>query len=468
MEKTIQVSSLEEYKSSTIDFIHQKLSSYFGPEKIQEFSLKQIKEHLPKINSYKNLEFLKPLDKSQVEILDDEKINISEAQQCVLKGEFFWEHACAGEATRLGLGTKYLLNCNTFSKEYLLDLISKEIEKSGLKNSEELFDNIKINLIDPSQILPLSLGTRHMLQMRYDIEKLAKNFNHEPQQILEKQKMLIILNKKTASKIISEFKEHQFFGFKEENVYFMVQEDFHGIHFSKGKFQYDESTIDNKRLHNHGQMVIQKMHNHNIFHYINNAKVPISQQEYLDLLRKCKDMISYNIEDIAYLTNSIDFPSLAKALELGSKGYNMIMEIVGQNPIKPQIGGAAFFDPILNKNVMVESHMLANITPNEITFLNKNFNNFPNPVQSMEELKEQSLHMPIKIKKAKNNKFYFYFDPVQGDLNFLVKTAFIMRKEIKPIQNWKSPLTTPPTLLAMKAQDDQFGFKELAKSLEFL
>ncbi len=468
MEKTIQVNSLEEYKKSTIEFLHKKLYNYFGEEIFKNLSLEKINEQLPIINTYKNKLHLEPLDKSQVEILDDEKIDISEAQQCVLNGEFFWEHACAGEATRLGLGTKYLLNCHNFTKEYILDLISKEINVSNLKNPEQLFNDIQKNLIDPSEILPLSLGVRHILQMRYDIEKLANQFNQDPNKILEKQKMLIILNKKTASEIIFEFKEHNFFGFKEENVYFMVQEDFHGIQLINGSFQYDESDDKNKRLHNHGQMVMQKMHNHNIFHYINNAKVPISQQEYLDLLRECKDMISYNIEDIAYLTNSIDFPSLAKALELGSQGYNMIMEIVGQNPIRPQVGGAAFFDPILNKNVMVESHMLGKINPEDITFLNKNFNHFPNPHQSMEKLKEQSLQMPIRIKSAANNQPYFYFEPVQGDMNFLVKTAFIMRKEIKPIQNWKSPLTTPPTLLAMKAQDEQPKFKELAASLGFL
>ena len=76
--------------------------------------------------------------------------------------------------------------------------------------------------------------------------------------------------------------------------------------------------------------------------------------------------------------------------------------------------------------------------------------------------------MPIKIKTAENGKEYIYFEPVQGDMNFLVKTAFIMRKELKAISNWKSPATTPATLKAMKLQDKQIGFKELAQNLGFL
>ena len=85
------------------------------------------------------------------------------------------------------------------------------------------------------------------------------------------------------------------------------------------------------------------------------------------MLEGCKDMVSYNIEDIGYLTSAIDYHSLAMALKLGKEGYNMIMEIVGQNPLKPQKGGAAFFDPIIGKNVMLEGTVLAGMKPEEIT-----------------------------------------------------------------------------------------------------
>jgi hypothetical protein len=44
------------------------------------------------------------------------------------------------------------------------------------------------------------------------------------------------------------------------------------------------------------------------------------------------DKISYNIEDLDYLTYAIDFAGLGLALELGRQGYNMIMEVVANNP----------------------------------------------------------------------------------------------------------------------------------------
>ena len=66
--------------------------------------------------------------------------------------------------------------------------------------------------------------------------------------------------------------------------------------------------------------------------------------------------------------------------------------------------------------------------------------------------------MPITVKHG-----LVYFQAVQGDINFLVKTQFVQRKTLKPIQSWKSPATTPLTMKYMKLQDEQPGFKEYAK-----
>jgi len=66
--------------------------------------------------------------------------------------------------------------------------------------------------------------------------------------------------------------------------------------------------------------------------------------------------------------------------------------------------------------------------------------------------------MPFDIKAG-----YIYFQPVQGDLNFLVKTEFVQRKELKPIISWKSPGTTPLTIKFLKKQDKQEGFFDYVK-----
>ena len=136
------------------------------------------------------------------------------------------------------------------------------------------------------------------------------------------------------------------------------------------------------------------------------------------------------------------------------------MEIVAQNPIKPQKGGMAAYDPVLDKNIMIESFQLKGVSNEEIKFLNKNFNHYPDPYVAWSKLKEQGLPMPIVIKHD-----HIYFQPVQGDINFRVKTQFVKRKVLKPIQNWKSSATTPPTIAAMKQQDELPGFKEFIKDV---
>jgi hypothetical protein len=455
----LNLDSVDTYKASVLSVLQEKLQGYFIVG--SEITINNIKENIHQINRYPNLAALKPLDHSKIVELDESKIDISPAKKAILDGKFFWEHAAAGEATRLGLGTKYLIDISTFTKENIFGLMQKE---AILENNNSAIEKIKnLDIINPKSLLPISLGTRHMLQMTLDIQKLAKEYNKDPQEVLHKQKTLIILNKKTCHQIIDEFKRYDYFKLAEENVYFMVQEDFHGINIENGILQFNEN-IENRRLHNHGQMAMQKTHEKNIFHFVQRERKYLSSAKFFSLLETCNDLLSYNVEDIEYLLQSIDYPSLTLALELGKKGYGMAMEIVGQNTLKPQKGGAAFFDNVLKKNVMIENFALSNFPLENIMFLNKNFNHYPNPAKTFRKLKESGLGIPISIKEH-NKQNFIYCCPPQGDINFLVKTAFIKRKNFKPIRNWKSPATTPPTIEAMHMQDKQPGFKELAKEI---
>jgi len=54
---------------------------------------------------------------------------------------------------------------------------------------------------------------------------------------------------------------------------------------------------------------------------------------------------------------------------------------------------------------------------------------------------------------------------VQGDLNFLVKTAFVRRAELKPISAWKSGANTPAALAAMARQEKRPGFIKWARDI---
>jgi len=474
---SLVLTSFDTYMRSGLDNFKWQLKNFF--QDTSSLEAEHIKDKIADINAYENLAHIKPIKEEHIQILDESKIDTKWAEQVVLNGEFFWEHAAAGEATRLGLGTKYLLNLGEFSIDKIIELRKKEIQddnKNDPATAARLIAELTAeNLLkqmgcDTRDLIPISLGTRHMIQMAFDLTRLANKYCKSPKDVMKKQRLLMILNESTADKIIDEFMRYNYFGFERKNVLFMIQKSFHGIDLKKGEPFYDMSHDKHKRLHNHGQMVMQKTHDNAIF-YIDDdtSEHYLKSSEFEKILESTKDMVSYNIEDLDYLTNSIDWHSLALSLELAKQGYGMTMEIVAQNPIKPQKGGACFWDDKKNRIVMIESNQLKGMKPEDIKYLNKNFNHYPNPSIAFKAVKQGKMHLHTDVKlsvdSAGNPKYYVYFCTPQGDINFLVKTAYVMRKNLKPISAWKSPATTPPAIKACRAQDTQQGFKEFAEKI---
>ena len=144
----------------------------------------------------------------------------------------------------------------------------------------------------PEKLLPLSLGTRHMLQFSFDIYKLAKTYGYDPKEVLSRQKMLVVLNEATIDKIIREFVNNSFFGFKSENVLFMAQKKYHGINLVDGEFIYDKNAPE--RLHNHGQMLMQQTMDDQIFRVDKKGRrTYLASWEFGETLKEMDDKISY-------------------------------------------------------------------------------------------------------------------------------------------------------------------------------
>ena len=346
------------------------------------------------------------------------------ARRAVLEGLIFWEHAAAGEATRLKLGPKYL---------------------------------IEPGQVAPSQpgLLTLPLGARHLWQWVLEITGLAREAGLDPARVLARQQLLLVVNEGVRETITRRILAADFLGLNPENFLLLTQPAFPGLTRGPDGWNFDPATA--RRLHNHGQMAMQKTMGGQIFHLDRAGQVHrLSQAEFFGRLAAAADLVSYNIEDLDYLTRALDFETIGLALRLADQGYGMTMEIVAQNPDHPVKGGLCAFDPALSRDVVIESFRLRDLAPAQISHLNKNFNHYPNPARVFQKLHQEGLFMPVVVKDGG-----LYFQTVQGDLNFLVKTAFITRRAPVALRSWKSAEDTPAALAAMARQDAQPGFAAL-------
>jgi hypothetical protein len=415
----------------------ERLAPYAGPE--------QVALALDGLNQYPRLPLLE--EPRDILVVDEQSISardIERAAEALLAGAVLLEHTCAGEATRLGLGTKYLINPRRqINQAVLAELLGTDITLEH----------------PPESLRPLSLGRRHMLQMAWDLWQLALEMGQDPRRALGRQHLLIIVNDASAQRILDDFQEASFYGFDRRRVLFMVQRAFHGLNRRQGVWFYD--TASPLRLHNHGQMLMQTTMDNQIFHLDEmGRRRHLAWRDYRDLLEGMEDKLSFSIEDLDYLARSLDLTGLAAALKLADGGARMVMEVVANNPQHPIKGGACYWDPELQRNVMIESFQLKGIAPADIRFLNKNLNHYPRPAQALAAVRQRGLPMPLVVKRG-----FVYFQPVQGDVNFLVPTAFVRRTRFKPIQAWKEAAHTPEALTAMANQDQRPGFAAWAAGL---
>lgn len=428
----------------------------WAQEKLQGFSsLDEIAAQEHRINRYPRLESL--TEPHQVYILEDDAKTghrLAQAKAAVARGEILFEHAAAGEGTRLMLGSKYFLNISLdFSLSRIAQLVSAD------NNAPVTPKSITAQLpCQPQELLPLSLGARHMLQLAFDLVGLARELGESPRELLARQHLLVILGEDMALAVEQDFAQWHFYGFNPAQVYFMVQKSFHGLNLECGRFFYDARTP--RRLHNHGQMVMQQTMDRELFTLMG-EKTHHKHEAVADWLQSFSDKISYNIEDLDYLSESLDFPGLGLVLELRDQGYHMVMEVVANNPRQPQKGGMLAWDPEMGRDVMIESFQLGDLPNASIRYLNRNFNHYPQPWVSWQRIREEGLPMPFAVKGG-----FLYFQPVQGDINFLVPTAFFRRRELRPIRNLKRPNGLPLAIQRMAAQDCQPGFREFVQQVQ--
>jgi len=249
-----------------------------------------------------------------------------------------------------------------------------------------------------------------------------------------------------------------FLGLAPERFLFLEQEAFPPLR-PEGGWHFEEGAP--LRLHNHGHLAMQMTMDGQIFHLGRAGReTRLGREAFFDRLREAESLATYNIEDLGYLTRALDLDALGLALALGDQGFRMVMEIVPNQPDRPVKGALCAHDPALGRDVMVESLRLRGRPPEQIGHINKNFNHYPRPAEIFSRLAAHGLFLPAAVKEEG-----LYFQPVRGDMNFLVPTAFFTRDRPEPLSAWKSPADTPAALAALARQDAQPGFVDFMKDL---
>lgn len=384
---------------------------------------------------------------------------LGKAEGIKLAGEEIVEDAAAGEATRLGLGTKYLL-----TPQRIVDALTMH----NLRNPGDI---ITVP-VSPQDLAPISFGVRHKLQFVFDLMKMATSPQYStarnPEDVVRSQFTMTVLNEETALAILRETAQHAHFGLTPERTLFVIQEKSLGMNIQDGQLFFDPKS--DWKLWNHGDMKAQQTLEGKVFWVRLNSgtgeleRVFLKPEEYEEILSGMRNLISYPIEDIDYLGESINLHNLAATLRLGKAGYRMTMESVAQQD-PPQKGGFFTFDPVTGRVVCIESDCGGNVVVNSdpaslaaIEFLNKNFNNFPEPADAFRALGLLVKHLHLSVKGD-----WLYPQTPQGDQNFNLQTAVIGWSPAKTIRNLKQLPHGAPTLLAMHAQDQQPGFLDLAR-----
>ncbi|MDR1081763.1 MAG: hypothetical protein LBQ79_12595 [Deltaproteobacteria bacterium] len=424
----LELETPDSYLKSALRIADSRLSSFRNAGEVELAA--------DDLNAYPGRESLGPPSAGRV--LEDEGPDLAElGRRAVLDGRIFWEHTAAGEATRLGMGHKYFI---------LPGRLERALSEDGGPAPE-------------GGLLPLELGRRHMIQLAFEIRRLAVESGVDPEKAMARQRMLLVIPE-DGMPAMAEGAARDLAGIlPRSSLLFMVQTAFLGL--EKGPSGWAPDPRSPKRLHNPGYLAMQKAMERQLFRLDDEGRPePLSREAFLEILGEAWDLVSYNIEDLGYLTAALDLETAGLAVKKRSEGFGMMMEVIPNNPERPIKGGMHAYDPGLGRDVVVESFRLKGVRPEDIRFLNKNFNHYLDPARIVERIRDEGLFMPVSVKDGR-----LYFQPVQGDISFWAKTFFFTRRRAAPINGLKSRQDIPSALEAMRLQDAQPGFAGYVRKL---
>ena len=190
----MDLTTLQTYQSSVIAHIAEAVSRATG-KPLAEVTMADLKSpdiqaqilKDPRVDTVK-LDFAR----EHLYVFDPKTIPTESAKRAILNGAILMEHTAAGEATRLAMGTKYVITPQEVIEAIDSDRLKHAADDAEAKKNKTLTAAQRAETHSvASGLLPISLGVRHLMQTVLDIRKLAVEHGENPDEVVARQIQLI-------------------------------------------------------------------------------------------------------------------------------------------------------------------------------------------------------------------------------------------------------------------------------------
>lgn len=436
---------------------------------LQDFALAQ--KIINEINSYKanpdNLEIADVLNVYDFFTSLEYPTYREKALRAVIEGNYAIEMFFAGAATRLRSSLEEVLGKDLADKlagpMYFVD-IWKIAEALGYEVPEHAIRGI-------------GMGPRQLIQLNVKLKWLAQEAGVEPQEVLDRQKIILHINSEIENRVREDLIRHNFYGFNPQNVIILVQPVLEGYTIEENN---QIVVVEGSRRYPYGhgyafEQIAKKAQGYRIdkaneSHYLSESVIGFLRREGVQIL------VIGRINDLTKFSSQIiDLDKLAFGLKLIDDGYNIVTEIV-YNP-QAQKGGIFLKDKQTGKqffleNLSLQTDMLQTRL-DELRFevRSQGIPSLPNSVTrtifNLEDL-EKILSAPLPVNLRIRDKGYIYPELLWGDVTHLgsANTVGIMKGE-EFIQDFKELKDLGLAIEYLSAQDENEDFRRVAERYLF-
>jgi len=305
------------------------------------------------------------------------------AQRALFRGKVGILSLYAGNGDRLGC-TKPKFEMNP---QDLLDGLEREVSQIAPASSCPIRQTIIKQLQELgglhkvaerfNRLQNWSLGERIFIARTYRLYQDAKSSGLSPEDIkdvLQAQKLKIILNRENGGQVIESFIKNKFFGLDPKNFLFMYQVQHPSFEvMADGSLRPDAK---HPAQGNHGLTHFNTMLDNVWFRVIPDngggyREEALPQTDVYEFQAALSIMMGLNVEDLQQLSEPYDYGLLGYALVASRKrDIAQVMQIVEQKSGNPQTG--SFFGEIAGESAVMESTRLPDISPANVDLINRN------------------------------------------------------------------------------------------------